>query len=193
MIIKFIEATNRETGGFNWGKFMVARFDTEWQYKSMVGDFDLLAGRGWAPEHILVFDLETGEGALFRPGGLADYDLNKKRIWVCPMFEPFLEWLYKQELTDLTALPAHVILDSPSAYSGYRRPGTFINAVWCLIFCMAERGHDGKDPWFGQEFLRVKELLEQMGFNCDPEKVEIEPPPELNDKIKAILARTKPD
>jgi hypothetical protein len=80
--------------GFNWGKFLV-----------------------------IVFDLETNEGASFTPGGLASADLNKHQIWVCPMYEPFLEWLYKQDLTELSKLPDYVHLDAPSAMAGYRRPG----------------------------------------------------------------------
>src|SRR5581483_9374539 len=79
---------------FNWGKFMVARFDAEeWGRPSAHPEAmkkSLLGQRGWAGHHILVVDLETGEGAMFRPGGLASADLNKHRVWVCPMFEPFL-------------------------------------------------------------------------------------------------------
>ena len=73
---------------------------------------------------MLVVDLETGEGAMFSPGGLAAADLQKHRIWVCPMFEPFLAWLYKQDLSDLTKLPKHVDLpDAPFEMHGYRREG----------------------------------------------------------------------
>ena len=122
MKTKFIEATN---GPRNWGKFMVARFDEdEWRLKSAVSATALLEGRGWGPNHLMVFDLQTGEGALFRPGGQAGYDLNKHRVWVCPLFEPFLVWLYKQDVSDLDALPA--LVDLPEAefqMSGYRRPG----------------------------------------------------------------------
>jgi hypothetical protein len=40
------------------------------------------------------------------------------------MFGPFLEWLYKQDLTDLSALPAVVELpEAEFAFCGYRRPG----------------------------------------------------------------------
>lgn len=122
MQIKFIEATN---GPQNWGKFMITRFDSEWSERSAVEPSQpLIAGRGWSREHIFITDLQTGEGAMFRPGGYARHDLGKHQIWVCPLFEPFLEWLYKQDLSDLDALPAHV--DLPEAefmMSGYRRAG----------------------------------------------------------------------
>jgi hypothetical protein len=90
---------------------MVARFDHAYSYRSRVAD--------------IVFDLQTCEGTAFRPGGRAKYDLDKHKIWVCPLFEPFLEWLYKQpQHDDLTALPDTIDLpDVPFALSGYRRNG----------------------------------------------------------------------
>jgi hypothetical protein len=118
----FFETFNR----LNWGKFMVARFDGEdWAERSQVDPArGLIRGRGWSPEHLMVFDLQTGEGALFRPGGFAHADLEKHRVWVCPMFEPFLTWLYGQDLSDLDALPRVIELaDVPMAFAGYRRPG----------------------------------------------------------------------
>jgi hypothetical protein len=43
---------------------------------------------------------------------------------VCPLFEPFLEWLYEQDLTDLSTLPRRVELpDAEFSFTGYRRPG----------------------------------------------------------------------
>jgi hypothetical protein len=125
LITKLIEATNIEAGGMNWGKFLVGRFDHEWEYRSQIDEGRrLLPSIGWSPEIILVLDLQTGEAGLFSPGGLASADLHKHRIWVCPLFEPFLTWLYQQDLTDLQALPARVqIADPVSALHGYRRPG----------------------------------------------------------------------
>lgn len=125
MQTKLIEATN---GPKNWGKFMIGRFTREqWGQQSAV-DLEwrgsLICGRGWTPKHILVFDLQTGEGALFMHGGLASADLNKHKIWVCPLFEPFLEWLYKQDVEDFDKLPA--LIDLPNAafsMRGYRRAG----------------------------------------------------------------------
>ena len=53
----------------------------------------------------------------------------------------------------------------------------FINSVHCLIFSMVERGIDGDDPWWGQDFRMVRRELEEMGLNTDPEKVieEVDP------------------
>lgn len=122
MITKFIEASDATE--FNWGKFMVCRFDPgEWARQSEIEKRSLLLARGWTHENVLVVDLQTGEGAIFRPGGLADADLNEKhQIWVCPMFQPFLVWLYAQDLTDLKALPGIVNLGNvPTSLYGYRR------------------------------------------------------------------------
>lgn len=114
-------------GNGNWGKFAVGRPGAEeWAWRSAVGDSGspLLTQVGWGPEHVWVWDLQTGEGAIFRPGGYSKADLDKHRIWVCPLFEPFLAWLYRQELTDLDQLPRLVELpDAEFALSGYRRPG----------------------------------------------------------------------
>ena len=120
---KIIEVTNNRSGGINWGKFMVSQFTTEWERTSRINDRQLLSTIGWDQSHILVTDLQTGEGAIFRPGGLAAADLHKHRIWVCPLFEPFLTWLYQQDLTDLNALPDVVEIAAESALYGYRRQG----------------------------------------------------------------------
>lgn len=122
MICKIIEVTN----GFNWGKFMLCRFDAqEWQIKSVVDtEKNLLQTIGWAPHHIWILDLQTGEGALFRPGGVPQADLKKHKIWVCPMYEPFMVWLYSQDLSDIEKLPSFVELQfAESALYGYRREG----------------------------------------------------------------------
>ncbi len=136
MKTKIIEATSNR---FNWGKFCLARFDDEeWSIRSPVADENaegytpsgVIAGRGWSRAHLWVLDLQTGEGAFFHPGGAAQYDLNKHKIWVCPLFEPFLGWLYQQDLTDLDALPAVVDLPhAKNAMHGYRRPGPIMNAI----------------------------------------------------------------
>ena len=139
MNTRFIEASN----GWNWGKFMVGQFDgDEWGRTSEVAPGEhLVAGRGWSHAHVLVVDLQTGEGAVFAPWGHARHDLNSTHgVWVCPLFEPFLVWLYdwwQHELherhqaehastfqCDLRKLPAVVQLpDAPSALHGYRRTG----------------------------------------------------------------------
>lgn len=122
MHLHLFEATN----GGNWGKFAVGRPDTEWAWRSLVSESQrpLLDLVGWSPDHLWVMDLQTGEGAIFWPGGHAPSDLQKHRIWVCPMFEPFLTWLYRQDVSDLAKLPAVVELpDAPFSLAGYRRPG----------------------------------------------------------------------
>lgn len=132
MQTKFIEVTNELDGQpFNWGKFMVARFtDEEWARRSqepVAGTVNrpLLDLIGWSRRHVIVFDLQTCEGVAVRPGGWPKADLDKHKIWVCPLFEPFLEWLYKQDLSNLLTLPDHVHLpDAPSDMKGYRRPGS---------------------------------------------------------------------
>lgn len=134
MKTRFVEATNQP--GMNWGKFMVGRFDEEeWARLSIIdpGQF-LLAGRGRSRDHVVVFDLETGQGAMFRPNTsaaapAARNDLDKTRIWVCPLFEPFLIDLYKRSPVDLDALPSHVSLTARSQGQGYRRPGIDTNAL----------------------------------------------------------------
>ncbi|MGI5292708.1 hypothetical protein ACQEVF_56685 [Nonomuraea polychroma] len=111
----------------NWGKFLVGVPDVEWERRSHVPGNDsgipLLTQLGWGRQHVWVLDLQTGEGAFFRPGGHAPSDLNKHKIWVCPMFEPFLVWLYKQDLSNLDKLPTYVELEARFAFAGYRRPG----------------------------------------------------------------------
>lgn len=127
MKTKIVEATNHPTG-FNVGRFLLMKFDAdEWAYKSRVESHLLVAGRGWDHKHIWVMDLATGEGALFRPGGMASADLDKHKIWVCPMFEPFLAKLYEHpEWWDLDNCPSVVQLtedEAPSDFRGYRRAG----------------------------------------------------------------------
>jgi hypothetical protein len=126
---KIIEAMN---GPNNWGKFLLGQFDTEWERSSAVLEAmtdplvvrmaPLLRQCGWDKRNILVLDLQTGEGSIFAPWGSAAHDLNDKhQVWVCPLFEPFLVWLYAQDLRDLDKLPDLVTLDTPFAMHGYRR------------------------------------------------------------------------
>ncbi len=121
MKTKIIEVT----GTMNWGKFMLMRFDKEWETKSQIDEGQLLLRRlGWSTDHLWVLDLQTGEGAFFLPGGFAKSDLNKHKIWVCPMYEPFLEWLYGQDLTDISKLPDTLkLLNAPGDIWGHRRQG----------------------------------------------------------------------
>lgn len=121
-----IEVTNQ----FNWGKFMLMRYDREWQYPSHIDmGRPMLHGIGTGHNALWVLDLQTGEGAMFYPGGIASIDLNRKhRIWCCPMYEPFLTWLYKQDLSDITKLPKIVELSQEetaehTGMQGHRRQG----------------------------------------------------------------------
>lgn len=137
MHTKIIEAGQAKGGpeSFNWGKFLLGVLDVEWTHHSVMSpDGGLLLPQcGWGLDHLWVLDLQTGEGAYFKPGGSAKADLDKHRIWVCPMFEPFLEWLYEQPIRQkngivtvpqVQALPDFVELpDAPAAMSGYRRKG----------------------------------------------------------------------
>lgn len=124
----FIEAAQGGEQPQNWGKFAVCRWTSaEWARTSCLsGVFQqsVLRGRGWTAAHIWVLDLQTGEGACFYPGGMAEADLNKHKVWVCPMFQPFLQWLYLQDLSDLSKLPGYVELtDAEFLMSGHRREG----------------------------------------------------------------------
>jgi hypothetical protein len=128
---RFVEATQSREEGFNHGKFLVGWPEPEeWGRRSVIdadtgADTSLLRRCGWSPDHLLVADLATGEGAFFLPGGMPGADLVKHRVWVCPMFEPFLAWLYdflRDEPPEM--LPAVVELPGvPPTMQGYRRPG----------------------------------------------------------------------
>ena len=137
METKFIEATNVDAGGINWGKFMVGLFTAEeWNRRSAVREHrSMLDDRGWTGHHIFVMDLQTGEGAMFRHGGLARADLRKHGIWRCPLFEPFLAWLYDQPLESLMNLPAHVKIEDAQclAFVGPNAPGALREGGWTLM------------------------------------------------------------
>lgn len=124
MKTRIVEASN----GGNWGKFMVAKYDHEWSRRSVMEqqpNIPLLSLIGQGHETVWVLDLQTCEGAAFTPGGYAAADLEKHRIWVCPLFGTFLQWLYTQDLaTAFDALPESVELpDAPFSLYGYRRKG----------------------------------------------------------------------
>ncbi|HMG64396.1 MAG TPA: hypothetical protein VK599_15750 [Streptosporangiaceae bacterium] len=132
MKTKIVEAVQSKEHPGNWGKFLVGEPDIEFTRRSAVNtEFSgsLLTSLGWTWQHVWVLDLQTGEGAFFKPGGLASADLAKHRIWVCPLFEPFLEWLYERHREsggrlDPDDLPEVVELPNAEfAFQGYRRPG----------------------------------------------------------------------
>jgi hypothetical protein len=130
VITHFIEAGGND---FNHGKFMLGRLTSEElatrsalpgyenERLTRVGGLRRLNERS-----TLVVDLQTGEGAVFFLDGYYKADLEKTKIWVCPMFEPFLQWLYQQDLAggkgDITKLPRYVDLPhAEPAFRGYRR------------------------------------------------------------------------
>lgn len=123
MDTRFIEVTN---GSNNWGKFSICCWDSEeWQRESNVSTHSLLRQRGWTPKHIWVLDLETGEGACFLPGGSSTVDLDEKhRIWTCPLFPYFLEWLYAEVSAGKRIKDLPSVVDLPHApFSLSRRRG----------------------------------------------------------------------
>ncbi len=131
MRTKIIEAVQKKDAPGNWGKFLVAAYDREWAHQSHVDiGRPLMKSMGYWPSSpfVWVLDMQTGEGAFLQLGGSAHSDLKKHAIWVCPLFEPFLEWLYERyrELgrIDIDNLPTLVELpDAPFDTCGYRRSG----------------------------------------------------------------------
>ena len=127
MKTKIIEAS--DTTQFNWGKFLVGRFDQEWERRSKVGlEVSVIRSQGWGPEHIMVMDLSVGHAAVFlpRPNGAPIVDVEDTGIYFCPLFRGFMEWLYLQDLVDLDSLPDYVELEpvhmvrgpAPGKYKG---------------------------------------------------------------------------
>lgn len=135
MQTRIVEVTNNKQ---NWGKFLIGVSDVEWDRKALVegtpSDRPLLGICGWSRLHVWVLDLQTGEGAFFYVNGhgtprQAKADLDKHKIWVCPMFEPFLGWFYQNWAGDLGQLPEVLDLpDAPFDMQGYRRPGPEVDS-----------------------------------------------------------------
>lgn len=165
MIVKFIEVTN---GPRNWGKFMLCRYEpSELNIRSTVStEHSLLGATGWDPRMVWVMDIQTREGAAFKPGGLVPADLDKHRIWVCPMFQPFLEWLYQQDLTDIQQLPSHIDLpDAEFAFSGYRRRGPSDGSIRPLE---EERVTYAKPPHTGKiHIVATNKAVYEMYINSE--------------------------
>ena len=169
MKTKFIEATN----GFNWGKFMIARFEpAEWERPSAFTGHTAAVGRGsgllgqigWANGHTLILDLQTGEGAIFSPGGYAPADLEKHAVWVCPLFPPFLAWLWDQKGLDIMDLPDKVeIPAAPPALSGYRHAGHDRDIAFLeTINAAAERDILAGNPVEGAHHRAIEAALEEL-------------------------------
>lgn len=127
MKYKFVEAT--QSDHFNYGKFMVSSFDEDdFAYQSkIVENHSLLIVCGWEINRFLmVTDLQTGEGAIFlvRKGASVKMDLENHKIWVCPMYEPFLQWLYDYYDGNIDNIPSYLEIEAEAFIYGYRRPGT---------------------------------------------------------------------
>ena len=129
---RLIEAEN----GGNWGKFMVGQWThADLEQRSLVAVGEPLLGRTEGnlrkgqidPRRArLVFDLQTKKGGLFEPdpAGDSNADLEASGLWVCPLFAPFLAWLYERGQAPVASLPS--IFNLPPAQSklqGYKRPG----------------------------------------------------------------------
>jgi hypothetical protein len=108
MVTHFIEASD----GMMHGKFMLGRLDSaELGVRSALPGSEedplmRVGGRRRLNERsTLIVDLQTGNGAaFFIGGGLWIADLNRTGpIHVCPMFPPFLKWLYEQKVPDFPA------------------------------------------------------------------------------------------
>jgi hypothetical protein len=112
---KIIEARQDTSGTMvRWGTFLIGKMDTEWIRASRVGGSPvtrpLLSLCGWPLNAVWVLDLQTGEGALFLPGGPPAQLNGKRRIRAGPLYEPFLKWLDTQDVTNIAGLPELVEL-----------------------------------------------------------------------------------
>lgn len=139
MELKFVEAGQAPEGGGNWGKFAVARWSTlemrePTRFPGCEGQF--ITGLTGSPfDHIWLLDIQAGEGALFSINNPIPVDvphqLNEKQIYICPMFEPFMTWLWEHirshqgtNLDWFDELPRVVVLpEAPFDLYGYRRRG----------------------------------------------------------------------
>ncbi len=135
MDTKFVEVGHGPSGG-NWGKFMIARYTANellepTQFPGCEGQ-RIVSLRGSGRHHIWVMDLATGEGARFpvdlggHPGATARKHLDDHQIWVCPLFEPFIGWLYDFSSANPNTwwdeLPRTIeIPEAGFAFAGFRR------------------------------------------------------------------------
>ena len=129
MKTRIIEASS----GVNFGKILLMTFEeNEWEYLSKVNPGRrLLRSIGWHERQFWMLDLQTCEGMVGTVGGYAKADLDKHQVWVCPLFEPTLAYLYhvtalRGGLLDIDDLPDVIELsleDAPPAMYGYRRSG----------------------------------------------------------------------
>ncbi len=139
MELRIVEAGQGHTAGLsNHGKCGIGRYTGEqWAEPGQFPGSEssqLLRQCGWGPRHYWVLDLQTGEGAVFQVPGYAPADLNKRRIWVCPMFEPFLAWMFEHARREganwFERLPRTVMLDDAEfCMHGYRRAGVHVDGL----------------------------------------------------------------
>ena len=103
VITHLIEASDNAA----YGKFLIARLDDELHASSALPGYEgspllRLGGlRRFNENSTLIVDLQTGNAAVFfiSNGGSWEADLNRTGpIHVCPMFRPFLKWLYEQKV-----------------------------------------------------------------------------------------------
>jgi hypothetical protein len=129
---KFLEVTNKA----NWAKLQLLQWEpSDLARPSLVQKGKVLLNavqvrRGDAADPltaVFVRDLQTQEGCEFYPSPEADCktQLDMHRVWVCPLFYPFVSWLFANYQGDVTSLPDLVELadSKKQEYQGYRRPG----------------------------------------------------------------------
>lgn len=154
MDTKFVEAGHGPDAG-NWGKFLLGRYTREelaepTRFPGCEGQ-RVVSLRGNGAHHLWVLDLATGEGARFPINSTKPYDailkLNDHQILVCPLFEPFLAWLFAHidghRETWWQTLPRTVELPTAEfSLFGYRRPGprTLLDVHQAVVT------DDGVDP-----------------------------------------------
>lgn len=205
MDVKFVETTN---GPQNWGKFAVLRFDDDdWKQKSAVDGRPLLAGRGWGRDHVMVVDLQTGEGAFFFAGGIHKSDLDKHAIWVCPMYEATLRHVCDGEHDPMKTEDHLDFPDEPFEYAGYRRQGpdsdirvaaAALSEAWDKYIGVGElEGDDDVDAVAQAMFaLRIalyggsiEDLIERSSLGTPEAKaIRAQTPPEVRDEILRRVA-----
>lgn len=103
-----VESANKDVVGY----FMVGMHDWEWTRKSeiMGGTVSLLRHKGWSRDHFWLFDLATGQGAIFADHGHVLEDLKEADIQVTPMFSSYLAYLRSVGPFPVQALPDHIVL-----------------------------------------------------------------------------------
>lgn len=118
MITKIIEGSD----GGAYGKWLVGQLDEHerarttslpgYEGSHSIWTFGGARKLGAHPGAVLVLDLQTGQGGVFIPGPSSspDADLDKAKIWVCPLFRDFFRWLYTQDMADVTQLPDFIDL-----------------------------------------------------------------------------------